>query len=240
MNIPKLKRNLAERLPFTNSYKFVKQAKRSLENVDRETLKLISAILIGIGTDKSTSRFAIQPYKLLCLKNICEEFKPNKIIEFGSGASTPIFGTYAEEHEAAVTSIEAHAGWLKTSQDLVKKFVKDDSIIEFKVCDNSWDFEQNPPMVSYNGIPEKDWDLVFIDGPTLSHDGTEYKNAICADIIKILENGFKGVIVVDMRKPTADWLNKNLPNGWKKNMSDIYLLNPKENFNYFSIFHFEG
>ncbi|MGB4106788.1 MAG: hypothetical protein WBK55_03220 [Alphaproteobacteria bacterium] len=60
-----------------------------------------------------------QPYKLWCLVKILEEHKPKKILEFGSGSSTVVFGDYARRNGAEVISVESDENWVEKAREFV-------------------------------------------------------------------------------------------------------------------------
>lgn len=60
-----------------------------------------------------------QAYKLYCLHKLLEEYKPHRIIEFGSGSSTLSFGNYVRENGAGLLSIDEDEKWASNTRKLV-------------------------------------------------------------------------------------------------------------------------
>ncbi len=226
---------IANAVPFSNASRFNAYAKAVVRNAPHDEVKRVEGILSFVHT-KGGSDFALQIYKMLSLSQLCRELQPKTILEIGSGASTPIFASYAANNNASIISIEEHQEWLATSQELVKRF-GDSGAVQFQISKTAWTMDGESPEVRYCDVPKQDYDLIFVDGPTLQNNGTDLKKtAICMDALDFAAEGYVKHIVVDMRLPTVRALEKRLTASWSKGISDVLTRNPRERFDYYSVF----
>lgn len=226
---------IANAVPFSNASRFNAYAKATVMAAPHEEVKRVENILSFVHAHGG-SNFTLQIYKMLSLANLCRRFQPASILEIGSGASTPIFAAYAAKNNATIISVEEHPEWLATSQELVERFGGSDTV-KFLLANTEWTMSTEPPEVRYCGIPKQHYDLIFVDGPTLLHDGRDFrKTAVCMDALDLAAEGHATHIVVDMRLPTVRALENNLPSSWRRGVSDVLARNPREKFDYYSVF----
>ena len=83
---------------------------------------------------------------------------------------------------------------------------------------------------------EEEFDLVFVDGPSLRFDGVKRKDAINDDIFHIADAYPPRMIVVDGRYATVRALEQHLRGLYKFEPSSLMDGRPRQNYNYFSIF----
>ena len=79
------------------------------------------------------------------------------------------------------------------------------------------------------------YDLVFVDGPSLSIDGAKRKDAVNSNVFDL--ECMPRVIVVDVRRATAECLSDRYAKDYDVRLSDLFsgkTLRP--GYNYFSVF----
>ena len=97
---------------------------RVLEDVERMALEAVRTheVLRTFAPDMEQNRFAMTPSALLYLWNLLEAVAPRRIVAFGSGLSTRLFGEYARRMKArgcdvALLSVEHDAHWLSRTRE---------------------------------------------------------------------------------------------------------------------------
>jgi len=130
---------------------------------------------------------------------LLEEYKPQRVIEFGSGSSILSFGKYVRENDAALFSVDEDEKWASNTRKLVG--IKSGEQIQIMCSPKMFISSTNPPEVKYDVDITKEFDFVFIDGPSLKIDGVKHKHAINSNVFDLKSLPY--VIVVDVRKATA-------------------------------------
>ena len=90
--------------------------------------------------------------------------------------------------------------------------------------------------VGYGLSVEEEFDLVFVDGPSLRIDGVKRKDAINDDVFRIADACPPRMIVVDGRYATVRALEQHLQGRYEFEPSALMGGTLGENYNYFSIF----
>ena len=116
----KLVLKLAQVVPWSNTYRFQKLAEDVYSRSDASQVNWIKKILDDLA-EVGGNTFDLQIYKLLELIQLCNEHKQSSLLEIGSGSSTPILASYAEQNSAKLVTIEEHESWQRITKDLVKE-----------------------------------------------------------------------------------------------------------------------
>lgn len=170
--------------------------------------------------------------RLYEISKIIKEFDIKTVCEFGSGASTAIWAKLTDN----VVSFEENKYYLNKTKQLIKKFKNINLIYKKRVIKLV-----NNELVTFYDIPnsffKKNFDLIYIDGPTakILKDDSVPKSYIDNTLIKtpnidikkfFLNNNFPKYIVIDGRISTI----KNI----LKEYSEFYNFYPRyvyENLN---------
>lgn len=162
-----------------------------------------------------------QAYKLWSLMRLMEKYKPSKVLELGSGSSTSIFALYPSR----LVSVDESPEWSGLSSAISGK--------EVVVRQKRVDVSKNPPEIWYEGEFEDDFDMVFIDGPSLDVDGKKPKGVINTNIFSLSPN----VIVVDGRINTARAIVEKWSDKYDYRLSDLHVKTfVPLGYHYFSVF----
>ncbi|HLF34950.1 MAG TPA: class I SAM-dependent methyltransferase [Cyclobacteriaceae bacterium] len=175
-----------------------------------------------------------QAYKLWHLKQLISNHKPNSILELGSGSSTVIFADYVRKNEnRRLLSIDEDEKWVSNTKSLIN-YDKNDKIEVISAL-KKFIGDSIPNEIKYDIKIEGNFDLVFIDGPSLEVNGEKKKDAVNTNVFEL--QNYPEIIIVDVRKATAEYLSRRYQQKYKVWLSDLLSGKPvKENYNYFSIF----
>ena len=195
----------------------------------RETYERIDAIL-GEYRRQGGLNNIWQEYKLFSLWQILHQRHPANILELGAGTSTAVFAAYVRDHRGVtLTSVDEEPRWLKTAAE----------ISQITIGDNRFDLQSSPKQdhvflklkaSRYARVPQKDYDFVFIDGPTIK----DASLGLNTDILSIIEKRLPETILVDMREGTARFLFKYLYKLYDIRLCDLFIDNIREEYNYFT------
>lgn len=184
--------------------------------------------------DNGGLRHEFQAYKLVQLSDILRENSPESILELGSGTTTSVFVEYVRQSTSRqLTTIDEHERWLENSLSISGVISEDTQITAQKSSVISRTY---PPSTSYSEIPQGDFDLVFVDGPSLIIDGIRRKDAVNLNIFSLIDQKPPKIIVVDVRRATATALSVKYGNLYRVYLSDIFRDFPGIGYRYFSIF----
>ena len=211
--------------------KFIHKRHRSKH---RETYKRLDEILEQFHANCGLVNNA-QYYKLFELERLLKKHKPNSIIEFGTGSTTPIFVDYARKNDSSLICVDESKHWLENSMKL--SGVNDrEKNIHFISAPKKVDKEMKPIEISYDFTLETPVDFVLIDGPSLDVDGVTRRDAINADIFSLFELRPPTTILVDVRVSTVKAIRDRLSTHYHCDISDLQIRNLHDNYNYFSVF----
>lgn len=185
---------------------------RILRRRYKESYKLISEIRRGNALFGPYYKY-VHLYKLLA------DFKPNSILEFGSGSTTGIFAAYAQKFNARIRSIEDNPSWLENTRRALGDLTK---YVDFVLSPAIGELG-NPNRSFYRYTPEEVFDFVYIDGPPLVINGQSDGSAVNWNIVEIIHSGLgPQTIVIDTRLATVDYISENFSNDY-----EVHLLERK-------------
>ena len=177
-----------------------------------------------------------QAYKLFHLRQLLDRYKPASILELGSGSSTAIFAGYVKSRSgASICSIDESELWLANAK----------AIADIKSCDPRFVMRGcarvvsafgNLTCVGYGLSAERQFDFVFVDGPSLRINGVRRKDAINDDVFRLADAFPPRIIVVDGRHATVRALERHLAGRYAVERTALMGGMPGEDYNYFSIF----
>lgn len=102
-------------------------------------------------------------FKNLELMFMLHNTKPKNILELGSGLTTAVFAKYAKATGAKFTSIEESEAYRQQTERILKKIDLSANIVLVPVI-------KNDKECYYDGIPEDEYDFVYVDGPNNAND----------------------------------------------------------------------
>jgi hypothetical protein len=139
-----------------------------------------------------------QPIKGYDLWNLLLKFKPNNIVELGSGTTSVIFALYSKLYNKKFIAFESFEKWRDVTIECVADISSDDIII-YNPSQNSKDMS----ATHFTKPIPNDVEFLYIDGPPcLLPNGKKVPND---DIIIAFENKiFPNYIVIDGRHETVD------------------------------------
>jgi hypothetical protein len=176
-----------------------------------------------------------QPYKLFQLRQLLEQYRPASMLELGSGSSAAVFAAHIREYGGSLCSVDENEKWMINSMKL-SGIEADDKRFELRHCAAKTGTFKNLVCVGYGLAAQKEFDFVFVDGPSLRIDGVKRKDGINDDVFRI-DDGFPPrTIVVDGRYATVRALEQHLQGRYEIEPSALIGGTPSENYNYFSIF----
>jgi hypothetical protein len=177
-----------------------------------------------------------QSYKLFCLGELLNQYRPTSILELGSGSSTAIFAEYIKEYGGSIHSIDETESWLNNARALAG-IDEDDKRFIMQTFSRRIGELHHKPSVGYGLNAERTYDLVFVDGPSLRIDGVRRKDAINDDVFRLVDRFPPRIIVVDGRQATANELAKYIKGRYTVELSELMDGSLEDNYRYFSIFH---
>ncbi len=136
-----------------------------------------------------------QAYKLFHLRLLLDRYKPASILELGSGSSTAIFAEYVKScSEATICSIDESETWLTNAKALAG-IESCDPRFEMRKCATLVGKLGNLTCVGYGLAADKEFDLVFVDGPSLRINGVRRKDAINDDVFRLGSEPIKVLVM---------------------------------------------
>ena len=204
--------NLGYKLKISNAYRFDKY--ENLNKINNEDILKIQQQYHKMGGGNPRLQFS----KLLEIKNICAKYDIKSVLELGTGSSSVVF----ESLNINCKHIEESYEWWKLVENMINK-----EKIDFQICNKITQGDKE----YYDHEIEEIFDLIFIDGPSLTS-----KFSICYDIFKIKEQYLPKLILVDMRLRTVNSIKQKLSHKYDLLESDIFKRNPKQDFQYHSLF----
>jgi hypothetical protein len=157
----------------------------------------------------------MEPDSILFLKDVIEHYKPQTILELGSGISTPILSAHQKKHVAATSNtpryitIDQSDAYLNETMAMVEKAGTSDIVkpLIFPLCNYTMEkpFWGQSQLVSY-GFDEKALhealggqmpDMIIIDGPTGGKEGGNLFTRMLAVPILKLYSGAETLFFLD-------------------------------------------
>ncbi len=191
-----------------------------------------------INTYRSTGglKHDFQAYKLFSLFNLLQIEKPKSILELGTGTSTVIFADYVRQHDnVSLISVDESEQWLQSVKKLARIEENEKNITLIHASRNVI-LQDNRKEIRYDFTADKEFDFVFIDGPSMVVNDVKRKDMVNSDIFDIVRKSAPEIIVVDIRQNTAMEIKKRFETMYMCNMSDVIKKKSKSNYQYFSIF----
>lgn len=143
----------------------------------------------------------LQKYKLAELYRLLRQYKPNEIVELGSGSSTAIVAEYCHNTKIQAISIDENTVWIENTLKIITDLGYDESV---RLTQKTASLSDDKLAARYNHLNIASCDLLIVDGPSLVQEGVNHKHAVCLDASEINAR----VILVDMRKETTLFLAK--------------------------------
>lgn len=152
---------------------------------------------------------AFYPYKLLELWWILQTYKPQSIVEYGSGCTTAVFAEYAVSSGADLTTVDESHEW--QGQVLSELDAEHRGRVEFITAPTEW---IGASAVSYkNSGPRLSCDFIYVDGPANRKSDHE---AICLDAQPAFFGSNLKTAVFDIRRRTVEYCKHfNPPFNWQ-------------------------
>lgn len=198
-----------------NKMSIMKYLRRGLRRYSIEMLKRNSSMWADILEYKKKSKTTGCSWiDLWTLYKFVRKMKPKEILEFGPGLSTLVI-CYAlkknekEGYDGKITSLEENEFYynmaIENHLDHLKKYV--DFILSPKIEKFYYLFRG----VGYEKIPQKNYDFVFIDGPTLESP-TDGEMTFDYDFLEIVKSQEKPVYgIIDYRLTTSFVMQQIFP-----------------------------
>lgn len=154
-------------------------------------------------------------YKYIHLYSLLDNFRPKKILEFGSGSSTGILAAYAQKFNARVVTVEDNQAWLENTRralgDLSNRV---DFVLSSAMGENG-----NPNRCYYRYTPNEIFDFVYVDGPPLVINGQHDASAVNWNIVEMINHGLSPqIIAIDIRLATANYIAINFPSDYEAHL----------------------
>jgi len=218
-----------------NSHKidssYVKAHKKHREDHQNEYL-LIDEIVSKFRATGGL-KFEHQAYKLWELSKLLQAHSPTSILEFGSGSSSLVFSDYARKNQSTFLSIDEDPKWASNTAKLIN--IDKNDRIEVRQAEKIIYPNRTPVEIKYEFNTQENFDFVLIDGPSLSAVNTKIKEAVNSNFIDLKE--LPKVIVVDVRKATAEYIAQRYSDVYNCTLSDIFNRKTVEaGYQYFSVF----
>ena len=177
-------------------------------------------LLKGGATGVKKAKLGLTEIRPVEIVNVVDKFKPNSILELGSGASTILFLELlmSINKGSKFLSIDESEKWRELTLLGINKFLPNRL--------NDFELRQSNKVETEYGTKyetefDQIFDLVYIDGPTVAlKDGEKLP---CLDIQKIIESGFfPNIIMIDGRLDTVDLIKKIASSEYDFHPSAIY------------------
>lgn len=165
----------------------------------RETPELLEAYAaFGRASQSGSSR---QPFKGWDLWKLLERYRPQSIIELGSGTTSAVFALWTRRNNVRYRSYEHYPAWAQVTENCLSEAGLLGEKSPLCLCPS----RVNPEGTA-TGFVEKlpvDVDFVYVDGPPCRlEDGRKVPND---DVVRLFDAGGRPrVIVVDGRLDTVD------------------------------------
>lgn len=215
-------------LRLTNRSKYL-AFERSYRLSHAQVYELIDTILTKFHGGGGL-RPPLQSYKLAELASLLQEYSPSDIVELGSGSSTGILAYYSSVSGAKVTSVEENPHWVDNTASVVNTLGFDHQV---RIINKKALVSDDYKTAEYLDLGIAHCDLLIIDGPALKRDGVTRRTAVCLNARDIDAR----VILIDMRQPTALFLETLLSGRYDYFPSDILFRNQfSDSLRYWSVF----
>lgn len=177
-----------------------------------------------------------QEYKLYSLEKELEKFKPLNILELGMGSSTCIFAEYVRNTpKARLTCVDENEYWLSNAARIAG-ISHDDPRFRLVLSDRSVCEGRDEVEIKYTWEIAEKFDMVFLDGPSSKIDGRDYTKVVNTNMLKLTEDLYPTVILVDTRTRTVEKMKQQLSNRYVVNDSEKKIQKIKYNYRFFPEF----
>ena len=217
------------------SFRLAHVHRSALESQPPDVAELIDGIVTRYHAIGGLSH-PYQRYKLLCLYRLLNDRKPTEIIEFGSGSTTPIFADFVRRNpNARLTVVDESADWLERSGELAGLSEADERV-RCLHCPRVVSEGTDGLAIKHDFTPDRDFDFVFVDGPSLDVDGRTRKDAVNTNVFDLVARFPPSTIVVSVRRATAKACASRLVPQYDAELSDLFSGRIERGYNYFSVF----
>lgn len=161
---------------------------------------------------------------LLNIYELVRRRKPQVVIEFGSGCSTPMFAQALADNERDDPSCSGHLYSIETSRffrDQTENYIPkhlqsyvDVLYSDFEVVDD----DQGNRVLIHSEVPDVAPNLVYLDGPNLPADCKVGADGVFLE----KKAGDDFAILIDGRGPTFRYTEANLKRSYKVSQSDTH------------------
>jgi ABC-type antimicrobial peptide transport system permease subunit len=201
----------------------------SLHKTNRAILSAISISQLNLQEPTTFLNHAAYPDFIELVLELVRRYKPQNILELGSGSSTKYLTAYlkAQSSSARLISLEDSLGWTRLIQEEVERLNnRPDSPGNSDVTKNA---VLHAPLISVGGYNQYNYknynieldvpfDLVVVDGPHNVRDRiqifSEIEKLMADDVIVIFDDG----AVDELRKAVKRWSQA----GWYTRYYDTY------------------
>ncbi len=176
-----------------------------------------------------------QGYKLFELSALLKEMRPTSILELGTGTTSAVIANYVRAVQGArATMVDQSKEWLEHSRALAK-IDRNDERFELVSTGVIEDSDSNPPCVYYDINFGNHFDLVIIDGPSLTIDGRKNKLAVNSNVLYLMNNHLPRAILIDIRKATVDAVIERYGHFYDICLSDVLSSSERHGYKYFTV-----
>ena len=166
----------------------------------------------------------IKLHELFCHLN---SIQPKSIIEFGTGYTTHVLSHYQNLNKCSITLIDEDEYY--GAKSLLYSGIK----AELYVSKSKFIATNKQVEIFYDYYPDRNYDLVIIDGPDFSFNGIKHTEAVSTQIIRNFKKlGFPSNILVDGRDLTARNIAEEL--NYNLDYTDLRKNFKLKNFNYWN------
>jgi hypothetical protein len=216
---------------------FIRRLNRSLSRRDPEAFSRIQGVVDRYRSGGALAH-TLQVYKLWELERILDQFRPARILEFGTGSTTPVFAAHVlSQRGATLLAVDEDPRWLEHSRGLLPPAAAESSAIRLehrtKVVWNNGRFRE----IRYEPAVAGEFDLVFIDGPSLQgDDGRKIPGSVNTNVADLLSGSPPRLVVVDMRADTVRWFAETYGDLYRATISDRVRGVRRRDYRYLTIF----
>ena len=180
----------------------------------------------------------MRPLKLVELRRLLDQHKPDSALEMGTGGTTAVMVDYGMRTGARIVCMDEHEQWLENSKTVAGGSEAPPNI-RFLRRDKLLDLSTKPTTSRFDPVIEEEFDFVFIDGPSFRDEKNVPYRGVNTDIFTIHERRPPKVIVVDLRMETVHAIAERLGKQYKVTETDRHMPHTKSidaPLNYYSTF----
>ncbi|MEX2526771.1 MAG: hypothetical protein WEA09_03975 [Gemmatimonadota bacterium] len=204
--------------------RFLRRLSEHLRQAEPEAFQRLSTQVDRYRTDGALSH-PLQAYKLWELERTLFELEPRRILELGTGSTTPIFAAYVLGHpDASLVAVDETERWIHHTRELLPEEARTSNQVKLHHSPRVVTSGPGGVEIRYEALPEGDFDLVFVDGPSLQgEDGRKILGAVNSDVRELVHRSPPATVVVDMRRDTVRWFAETYRDDYEARISDRIL-----------------